>query len=241
MKRGSGNGWKRKNFHSKHLIMIKAIFFDLDGTLLDREASLKHFTSTQYQRFSSALQGISPDNYISRFIELDCRGHVWKDKVYQSLVSEFSIQKLSWQDLLRDYENQFIHSCVPFPHMRDTLDILHRDGYFLGIITNGRGTFQTGTIQGLGIENYFEVILISEVEGVRKPEAEIFYRALQKLGVTAEQSVFVGDDPTTDVLGAKSIGMKAVWFRESYWTESVDADAIIEDLSMLPLLIQQFE
>ena len=221
--------------------MIKAILFDLDGTLLDREASLKHFTSSQHQRFSEALQGIPKEKYIFRFLELDCRGHVWKDKVYQNLVSEFSIHKLSWQDLLHDYENQFIHSCIPLPHMRNTLDILKTQGYLLGMITNGLGTFQTRTIQGLGIENYFQVILISEIEGVRKPEAEIFYRALQKLGVTTEQSVFVGDHPTTDVLGAKSIGMKAVWFRDGYWTEPVDADAIIEDLTKLPLVIEYFK
>jgi putative hydrolase of the HAD superfamily len=221
--------------------MIKAILFDLDGTLLDREASIKHFTSTQYQRFFSALQEIPKDNYISRFIELDCRGHIWKDKVYQSLLSEFSIQKLSWQDLLHDYEHQFIHSCVPFAHMRDTLDILKTEGYLLGVITNGRGTFQSRTLQGLGVEGYFEVILISEIEGVRKPDAEIFDRALQKLGVTAEQSVFVGDHPIADILGAKSVGMKAVWFQNGYWTEPIDADAMIEDLSMLPLTIQLFE
>ncbi|HEY9710559.1 MAG TPA: HAD family hydrolase, partial [Oculatellaceae cyanobacterium] len=75
----------------------------------------------------------------------------------------------------------------------------------------------------------------------RKPEPEIFYRALQKLRVTAEQSVFVGDHPTTDVLGAKNIGMKTVWFRDGYWTEPVDGNAMIEDLAMLPLIIQQFE
>ncbi|MBD2434684.1 MULTISPECIES: HAD family hydrolase [Fischerella] len=220
--------------------MLKAILFDLDGTLLDRETSLKQFIGTQYDRLIWGLHEIPKEDYISRFIELDCRGYVWKDKVYQSLISEFSIKKLSWQDLLNDYENQFIHSCVPFPHLKTTLETLKTSGYLLGIITNGLEIFQHRTIQGLGIENYFDVIIISESEGVRKPEAEIFDRALQKLRVKAQQSVFVGDHPTIDVLGAKSFGMKAVWKRDPYWTEPIEADAIIDDLSLLPSIIQSF-
>lgn len=220
--------------------MIEAILFDLDGTLLDRETSLQQFITDQYDRFSPALESIPKQDYISRFIELDCRGYVWKDKVYQSLLSEFFCEQLSWQDLLQDYENQFIHSCVPFPHLQTTLQALKIAGYLLGIITNGRETFQQRTIQGLGIEDDFDVILISETEGVRKPEAEIFLRALQKLGVKASQSVFVGDHPTADVLGAKSVGMKAVWKRDNHWPEPVEADAIIDDLSILPTIIQYF-
>lgn len=220
--------------------MIEAILFDLDGTLLDRETSLQQFITDQYDRFSPALESIPKQDYISRFIELDCRGYVWKDKVYQSLLSEFFCEQLSWQDLIQDYENQFIHSCVPFPHLQTTLQALKIAGYLLGIITNGRETFQQRTIQGLGIEDDFDVILISETEGVRKPEAEIFLRALQKLGVKASQSVFVGDHPTADVLGAKSVGMKAVWKRDNHWPEPVEADAIIDDLSILPTIIQYF-
>ncbi|BAY09212.1 HAD family hydrolase [Calothrix sp. NIES-2098] len=220
---------------------IEAVLFDLDGTLLDRETSLQQFIAAQYDRFTPALESIPKQDYISRFIELDCRGYVWKDKVYQSLLSEFSCDKLSWQDLLQDYENQFIHSCVPFPHLQSTLEALKAAGYLLGIVTNGRETFQQRTIQGLHIENYFDAILISETEGVRKPEAEIFLRALQKLGVQAQESVFIGDHPTADVLGAKNIGMKAIWKCDRYWPEPVEVDAIIDDLSMLPSIIQRLQ
>jgi putative hydrolase of the HAD superfamily len=72
--------------------MIKSVIFDLDGTLLDRDASVEQFVSVQHDRLSEYLSHIPKNDYIARFIELDCHGHVWKDKVYQSLVSEFAIE-----------------------------------------------------------------------------------------------------------------------------------------------------
>ena len=66
--------------------MIKTVIFDLDGTLLDRDSSLQSFVNNQYDRLVSSFKHIEKQNYIRRFIELDCRGHVWKDKVYQNLI-----------------------------------------------------------------------------------------------------------------------------------------------------------
>ncbi len=220
--------------------MIQAILFDLDGTLLDRDASIKHFITKQYDRLSSKLNKITKNEYISKFIELDCRGYVWKDKVYQSIVSEFELKTISWQELLDDYETEFIHSCIPFINLLETLDILTREGYLLGIITNGLGSFQRRTIQGLGIEKYFQTILISEIEKVRKPEREIFLRTLRNLGVTPDKSVFIGDHPDTDVMGAKRIGMKSIWKRDLEWQEPENSDGIIDDLGELPMMIQRF-
>ena len=99
--------------------MIQAVIFDLDGTLLDRNSSLQSFVAAQWERLP-ALEHINQENYIQRFIELDNRGHVWKDKVYQSLIKEFDITQISWQDLLNDYETQFINHCIPFPHLLKT-------------------------------------------------------------------------------------------------------------------------
>ncbi len=48
------------------------------------------------------------------------------------------------------------------------------------MITNGRETFQSSSIQGLGIQDYFDTILISEAEQIRKPQPEIFHRALSR-------------------------------------------------------------
>lgn len=80
--------------------MLKSVLFDLDGTLVARDTSLEKFIATQYDRLTVHLNHIPKMDYMTRFIELDCRGHVWKDEVYQSLVAEFEIDGLSSQELL---------------------------------------------------------------------------------------------------------------------------------------------
>jgi putative hydrolase of the HAD superfamily len=221
--------------------MVQAVLFDLDGTLLDRDTSIKQFVTAQYDKLINHLSYIPRAAYINRFIELECRGHVWKDKVYQELVAEFEIKKLSWQTLLQDYETQFQGHCVPFPFLVEVLSELKQQGYLLGIVSNGLGTFQTRAIEGLGIQDYFEVILISEIEQVRKPQAEIFHRAMKRLGVTAKNTVFIGDHPEADIMGAKNAEMKAIWKRSLYWQDAKEADAIIDELNEIPLILRQFK
>lgn len=220
--------------------MIKSVIFDLDGTLLDRDASVGQFVSVQYERLNKYLSHIPKNDYIARFIELDCYGHVWKDKVYQALVSEFAIDGISWQSLLEDYETQFQFHCVPFQFLTKMLNELKEQGYLLGIITNGRTQFQARAIDGLGIRDYFDAILISEVEQVRKPQVEIFQRAMNRLGVSALSSVFVGDRPEADIVGAKGAMMKTIWKRNLSWTEAKEADAIALELNEIPSILEQF-
>jgi putative hydrolase of the HAD superfamily len=221
--------------------MNKSVLFDLDGTLLNRDASVAQFIAVQYDRLHPHLSHIPKTDYTNRFIELDCHGYVWKDKVYQDLVTQFEIETITWQALLNDYEKQFQFHCVPFANLVEMLNTLKQQGYWLGIISNGRGEFQNRAISGLGIQDYFDVILISEIEGVRKPTTEIFQRAMTRLGVSAQNSVFVGDNPDADILGAKSAGMGAIWKRSSQWLEAKGADASIDDLSEIPSILELFD
>jgi putative hydrolase of the HAD superfamily len=221
--------------------MRKSVLFDLDGTLLDRDSSIEQFITIQHDRLDRHLSHIPKIEYADRFIKLDCHGHVWKDKVYQTLVDEFKIDGISWQELLHDYETQFQFYCVPFPGLFEMLDLLKQQGYLLGIISNGRGKFQMSAIAGLGIQAYFDIMLISETEGVRKPQPEIFHRALDRLGVLAQDSVFVGDNPEADILGAKNAGMLAIWKRNPHWLTATAADATIDELMEIPSVLKHFE
>ena len=218
--------------------MIKAILFDLDGTLLDRDQSLQRFINEQYERLSEFLSHIPKELYVSRFIELDQHGYVWKDKVYQQLIDEFTITHITWEALLQDYVNEFKHHCVGFPHIHETLAKLKTSGYALGMITNGYGQFQMDNIYALQIEKYFDVILVSEWEGMKKPDPRIFIKALEKLQVSPSESVFIGDHPENDVKAAQNVGMKGIWKKDAQW-DDVQADAVLEDYLELPVMIER--
>ncbi|KYG88930.1 HAD family hydrolase [Metasolibacillus sp. FSL H7-0170] len=218
---------------------IKSVLFDLDGTLLDRDASLLHFVDAQYERYLQALGHIPKQKYIERFITLDNRGYTWKDKVYEELIVEFAITNIKAEQLLNDYVTNFSNYCVPFPAVHKILQWLRERYYKLGIITNGIGQFQLNNIRELEIEQYFDAILISEWEGIKKPSAEIFLRALQKLDVAAKNSIFIGDHPVNDIAAAQAIGMLGIWKKDAHWSDEVSADFVVENLSEVTDIINR--
>ncbi|MFK9090394.1 HAD family hydrolase [Bacillus salipaludis] len=218
--------------------MIKAVIFDLDGTLLNRNASLQTFIEFQYERLKNCFIHIPKELYISRFIELDCRGYVWKDKVYQQLIQEFNIKGITWEQLLQDYLAEFKNHCIPFPNLIRMLEAIKKQSILIGIITNGMGQFQMDNITALGIKKYFKTIHISEWEGVKKPNPEIFEKALKQLNVLANESVYIGDHPENDVIAARKVGMKTIWKRDIQW-DGCKADFIIEDLGEILSIIEK--
>lgn len=118
------------------------------------------------------------------------------------------------------------------------LEKLKSNNLILGLITNGYGQFQMDNIIALGIDKYFDVILVSEWEGFKKPDPRIFNKSLEKLNVSADESIFMGDHPENDVIGAKKVGMKGIWKKDFQW-DNVDADYIVDDLMELPSIIEE--
>ncbi|PUA39469.1 L-2-haloalkanoic acid dehalogenase [Paenibacillus elgii] len=213
---------------------IKAVLFDLDGTLLDRDTSLFLFVCDQYDRYSQ-FQIFDKNVFVQRFIDLDNHGYVWKNKVYQQLIDEFSISGVEWTELLNDYLHGFQKHCVGFPNLINMLTRLRNSGVKIALISNGYGQFQYDNFKSLDISHLFDEVLISEWEGFRKPDPAIFIRALSKLGVEATEALFVGDHPENDIRASRAVGMKAAWKRNNtVYSDNVDADVIIDDLGELP-------
>ncbi|WP_166703445.1 HAD family hydrolase [Bacillus albus] len=216
--------------------MIRAVLFDLDGTLLDRRQSLEQFIHDQYNRFASHLMNIEKSEYCSRFLELDNNGYTWKDKVYATLLYEYNITTLTPKQLLQDYITNFQHHCISFQNMHELLQRLTQQNMKIGIITNGFTDFQMNNLRALNIHTYTNTILVSEAEGIKKPHPEIFERALKKLDVKATECLYVGDHPENDVLGSERVGILGVWKRDSFWGDfehSRVVDDLLEVLSFL--------
>jgi len=74
-----------------------------------------------------------------------------------------------------------------------------------------------------GLDGFFDVVVVSGAVNVRKPSPEIFRKALEALGVDAEEAVFVGDTVDADVAGAKSLGMKTVYIERRVQKEAENA------------------
>lgn len=96
---------------------------------------------------------------------------------------------------------------------------------------------QSRKLECLDLSPRFDTILISDAEGISKPDRQIFHRALDRLNANPAQAVFVGDHPEVDVAGARAAGMQAVWRRDPRVSQRVEADAVIEELGNLLTLL----
>jgi putative hydrolase of the HAD superfamily len=196
--------------------MIKAVFFDLDDTLYDRDALVQELVADQHAAFAGELPGISCERFVSEVLEMDDHGDGDKAQGYQRLVAEWQLELDLANRLCSYFWSNYDQHCHLSPDTATTLRALKAHGKRLGVITNGGTDRQRRKLAALGLLSTFDVVLISEAEGVRKPSAEIFRRALQACEVEAAESVFVGDHPETDIEGARHAGLLPIWKHVPY-------------------------
>jgi putative hydrolase of the HAD superfamily len=95
------------------------------------------------------------------------------------------------------------------------------------------------SLRKLGINRYFNAVVISDSVGWRKPHRKIFGEALVKLRVAAGEAIYVGDSPIEDIKGAKAVGLKTVFMPSQFYSAcdlakfGVKPDLMVEDLREL--------
>jgi putative hydrolase of the HAD superfamily len=120
-------------------------------------------------------------------------------------------------------------------HAESALEKLHRK-YKLGIVSNfAIPECVDKLLEKHGLDKLFDVVVVSGAVNKRKPSPEIFQKALEKLGVSAENAVFVGDTADADIIGAKAAGMKTIFIERRVQKEAEQAcpNQTIKSLSEL--------
>jgi putative hydrolase of the HAD superfamily len=221
--------------------LISTFLFDLDDTLLDRDKTIEPFIQSQYDRFE--IHHIPYERYHNRFVEVDNHGYIDKHELYQMLITEFNLP-FSIEELVTDFWNNAWKNSQLFPGAKEVLQELRLQGFKLGIVTNGLEKSQNAKILTSSLNRLVDVIIISDVEKVGKPDAGIFDRATKRLGVEPGKCVFIGDNPRTDIEGAKKFGMKTAWIeRHLPWPSNLDEkpDFILKRLDeILDIVFQGF-
>jgi putative hydrolase of the HAD superfamily len=216
-----------------HEMTVAAVLFDLDETLFDRSSSVRAFVHAQFLK-TNLGRPIEAKHIATRFLELDNRGRTSKRVVYRTILGELGIEDDAIGDaMFSEYENNSWQFARLFDGADEMLTSVAELGLPVAIVTNGQTHIQLRSLRALNLDRVVDAYLISEQEGCRKPDAEIFLRAAHRLGVQPEQCIFVGDSPEADIFGPRQVGMKTIWFSNgAVWPSSFSwqADATIRSL-----------
>jgi len=123
-----------------------------------------------------------------------------------------------------------------FPYLSEALTHL-RKKYRIAVISDAQWVFAEPEIEMLGLDRFFTLRILSSCFGFKKPDVRLFTIAMGKFGVRPEESIYVGDNPNKDLLGAKRAGMKFLFFGEEFQEyqehNALKPDGIFSDYSEL--------
>src|SRR5262249_62339957 len=95
----------------------KAVLFDLDGTLFDRDSSFRELVRVQYQAFNAALEEVPCEVFVRRGVEFDEHGYVDKAVVYRRVATEFGLPPTLAERLTAHLQDTYASFCQCFPEV----------------------------------------------------------------------------------------------------------------------------
>ncbi len=188
--------------------MIKAILFDLDNTLIDRQRA---FTEMLYRVFRSYY---NDETYVEKLVKdmvaFDNGGKIERIDAFNKLIDKYNIKEFTAEKLSKDWSNESGSTVYLFDDVIDTLTKLKKK-YRLAIVTNGDYVSQKRKLDNLNLYPFLDYTLISDEIGIRKPDVRIFKYALKQMNLKEDECVYVGDSYTRDIVGSLNAGIKPIY------------------------------
>ncbi len=206
--------------------MSKAILFDLYGTLIDIKTDehdpYVYDVLSRYLAYHSV--NITPDEMKRAYFDgiqqhLEQSGEIHPEvdiyKLFFNIMNKYGKKKSSRSvviDIATLFRTLTMRQFRIFDGVYDALVALN-DRYKTAVISDAQWIFAEPEVAMLGLDQFFDVRILSSRFGFKKPDPRLFRFATDKLGVSCEQCIYVGDNPCKDMGGAKRVGMKFILFR----------------------------
>jgi putative hydrolase of the HAD superfamily len=242
---------------------IKAIVFDIYGTLIDIQTDegseevyrgISHFLT--YQGIQAHRWEVRDEYYHlmdeqrkaggEAFPEFDAV-ELWREYLRRrpEACRALHPEKLKWMPQFLAEMYRGISRCrlQLYPGVKNVLDELSQR-YKLAALSDAQSVWVRPEMRAVGIEGYFQPIIISSDCGYRKPDSRIFQAALDELDALPENALFVGNDMHHDIYGAGRVGMKTVFFSSNQGTKKVNGvepDYIVYEFAELLQAVEFFE
>ncbi|MED1559287.1 HAD family hydrolase [Bacillus paramycoides] len=192
----------------------KAILFDLDDTLLNRDNAVDNMFLIILEKCYESVEDSTRNEMLQRFKAYDKRDYGYSDKtnVLESFFDEFPPKYRLPRNYIQDFWNKNFPNC--FSINQNTINFVNiiKEKVKVAIITNGTTLRQKAKIINTNLNSCFDIIIISEEVGISKPDKRIFELALNRLNVQPEAALFVGDDIEKDIGGCQNANINGIWF-----------------------------
>ena len=215
-KNGPDNTEKTKIRNDKMATSINNIFDNKFATNEIDEMIINPWYDTFKERDSRGYE-LKLEDYVSRF--LSGYDFDYNDKTIKEIITEYAKPHIAWD--------------IPNDGIARLLKEIKKRDIKVGILSNSAmpGYAYEPIFNHYGLSEFIDDYVFSYDVKMRKPDAEIFKLACNRLTVDPTKSIMVGDKVSKDVVGAKKIGMKTVWYNFKKEETEHGADWMFHDFS----------